>query len=109
MGIFDLRVFYSHVRSHRHRSLPQIYRSQEQEKRRQYERILKLERRTFTPLVLSAMGGAGPAATAFLKRLADKYASRKSSSYAQTLNWLYVVYRLRCSGQAYFACEAQEL
>ena len=40
------------------------------------------------PLVFSATGGAGPAATAFLKRLADKYASQKSSSYAHTLNWL---------------------
>ena len=87
---FDVRVFYPHARSHGHRSLPQIYRSQEQEKRRQYEeRILNVERGTFTPLVFSAMGGAGPAAaTAFLKRLADKYAPRKSSSYAQTLNWI---------------------
>ena len=42
----------------------------------------------FTPLVFSATGGAGPAATAFLKRLADKYAWQKSSSYAQTLNWI---------------------
>ena len=88
-AFFDVRVFYPHARSHRHRSLPQIYRSQEQEKRRQYEeRILNVERGTFTPLVFSATGGAGPAATAFLKRLADKYSSRKSSSYAQTLNWI---------------------
>ena len=88
-AFFDVRVVYPHARSHRHRSLPQIYRSQEQEKRRQYEeRILNVERGTFTPLVFSATGGAGPAATAFLKRLTDKYASRKSSSYAQTLNWI---------------------
>ena len=88
-AFFDVRVFYPHARSHRRRSLRQIYRSQEQEKRRQYEeRILNVERGTFTPLVFSATGGAGPAATAFLKRLADKYSSRKSSSYAQTLNWI---------------------
>ena len=91
-AFFDVRVFYPHARSHRHRSLPQIYRSQEQEKRRQYEeRILNVERGTFTPLVFSATGGAGPAATAFLKRLGGgggEYSSRKSSSYAQTLNWI---------------------
>ena len=50
-AFFDVRVFYPHARSHRRRSLPQIYRSQEQEKRRQYkERILNVERGTFTPL-----------------------------------------------------------
>ena len=88
-AFFDVRVFYPHARSHRHRSLPQIYRSQEQEKCWQYEeRILNVERGIFTLLVFSATGGAGPAATAFLKRLADKYSSRKSSSYAQTLNWI---------------------
>ena len=26
-ALFDVRVFYPHARSHRHRSLPQIYRS----------------------------------------------------------------------------------
>ena len=49
-------------------STAQIHRSQEQEKRRQYEEriyILNVERGTFTPLVFSATGGAGPAATAF--------------------------------------------
>ena len=86
---FDVRVFYPHARSHCHRSLPQIYRSQEMEKRRQYqERILNVDGGTFTPLVFSAMGGAGPAASTFLKCLADKIATKKSTTYAQALGWL---------------------
>ena len=86
---FDVGVFYPHARSHCHRSLPQIYRSQEMEKRRQYqERILNVDGGTFTPLVFSAMGGAGPAASTFLKRLADKIATKKSTTYAQALGWL---------------------
>ena len=72
-AFFDVRVIYPHARSHRHRSLPEIYRSQEQEKRRQYEeRILTVERGTFTPLVFSATGGAGPAATLSLLETAGR-------------------------------------
>ena len=34
------------------------------------------------------MGGAGPAASTFLKCLADKIATKKSTTYAQALGWL---------------------
>ena len=86
---FDVRVFYPHAGSHCHRSLPQIYPSQEMEKRRQYqERILNVDEGTFTPLVFSAMGGAGPAASTFLKGLADKVATKKATTYAHPIGWL---------------------
>ena len=84
--VLMLGSFNPHARSHCQRSLPQIYRSQEMEKRRQYqERILNVDGGTFTPLVFSAMGGAGPAASTFLKCLADKIATKKSTTYAQAL------------------------
>ena len=86
---FDMRVFYPHARSYRHRTLEQLYRAQEQDKRRDYEdRVRNVERGTFTPLVFSATGGAGPAATTFLKRLADKLSEKRNSSYSQTAGWL---------------------
>ena len=60
---FDVRVFYPHARSYQHRTLEQLYRSQEQDKRRDYkDRVRNVERGTFTPFVFSATGGAGPAA-----------------------------------------------
>ena len=34
------------------------------------------------------MGGAGPAASIFLKCLADKVAMKKSTTYGQALGWL---------------------
>lgn len=86
---FDVRVFHPHARSYRHRQLTQIYRSHEQEKRRQYEeRIREIDRGTFTPLVFATSGGAAPAATTFLKRLASKLAEKKTASYSQTIGWL---------------------
>ena len=39
--------------------------------------FLNVDGGTFTPLVFSAMGDAGPAASTFLKRLADKDATKK--------------------------------
>ena len=40
------------------------------------------------PLVFSATGGAGPAATTLLRRLANKVSEKRSSSYSQTLGWI---------------------
>ena len=82
-------MFYPHARSYRHRTLEQFYRSHEPDKRRYYEdRVRNVERGTFIPLVYSATGGAGPAATTFLKLLADKVAEKRNSSYSQTVGWL---------------------
>ena len=86
---FDMRVFYPHARSNHHRTLEQLYRAQEQDKHRDYEdRVRNVERGTFTPLVFSATEGAGPAATTFLKRLADKLSEKRNSSCSQTVGWL---------------------
>ena len=52
--------------SHRHCTLEQLHRSHEQDKRRDYEdRVPNVERGTFTPLVFSATGGAGPTTATF--------------------------------------------
>ena len=99
-----------HSYSHCHRSLPQIYRSQETEKHGQYqERILNVDRRTFTPLVFSALGGASPAASTFLKRLADKVAPKRSTMYAEALGWLSAACHLPFSDQASSVCMELDL
>ena len=86
---FDVRVFYAHARSYVNLPIAKVYRNQEREKRRAYEqRIREVERGTFTPLVFSTTGGAGPAATAFLKRLASHLAEKKQSDYATAMRWL---------------------
>ena len=42
--------------------------------------IRNVDRGTFTPLVFTTAGGAGPAANVFLKRLADKVAENKNAT-----------------------------
>ncbi len=46
------------------------------------------EHATFTPLVMSATGGMGCAATTFYKRLASMIAEKRGTAYAVTLNWI---------------------
>ena len=61
-AFINVRVFNPYTQSNRHGPLSSIYRKHEQEKKRKYDqRELEVEHATFTPLVLSTMGGMGHA------------------------------------------------
>ncbi len=65
------------------------YRKNELEKKRCYEeRIREIEHGSFTPLVLSAAGGIGPAATIVYKRLASLISEKQGRQYSSTLHWV---------------------
>ena len=86
---FDVRVFYPHAHSYRSMQVPVVYRNHERQKRNEYEeRIREVDKGSFTPLVFSSSGGAGPAATTMLKRLANIYAEKKTTSYSEAIAWL---------------------
>ena len=85
----NVRVFNPSAQSNRHGPLSSVYRKHEQEKKRQYDqRVREVEHATFTPLVLSATGGMGRAATTFYKRLTSMIAKKRGTAYAVTLNWI---------------------
>ena len=86
---FDVQVFNPNVRSNRPSSLPSLYRRHERQKRTKYEqRIRDVERSSFCPLIFSTSGGAGPAASSFLKRLAEKLSDSSEEPYSTTMGWL---------------------
>ena len=88
-AFFDVRVFHPNARSYRHRTIQQTFRMLEQEKRRAYEtRIRQVDGGSFTPLVFTTAGGAGPAGSVFLKHLGSKIAEKKDAPYSQTIGWL---------------------
>ena len=90
---FYVQVLNPNVQSNVLFSLPSLYRRHERQKRAKYEqRIRDVERSTFCPLIWSTSGGAGPAATCFLKRLADKLSEKIEEPYCTTMGWL------RCRG-----------
>ena len=87
-AFFDVRIFSPFARSNQG-TLNAVYRRQEQEKRRKYgQRVSELEHASFVPLVFTCTGGAGPAATTFLKRLADRISSTHQLSYNEAIVWL---------------------
>ena len=82
----DVRVFNPFAPSNRSSSLAARYQSHEREKRRRYgQRVQEVERASFVPVVFSATGGAGRAASALLKRIAALSAEKSGEPYAMVM------------------------
>ena len=96
-AFLDVRVFNPCAQSNRRSPLTSVYRRHEQEKKRQYEqRVREVEHATFTPLVMSAAGGMGRAATTFYRRLASMISEKRNIEYSQTVNWIRCKLSLLC-------------
>ena len=88
-AFFDIRVFNPYAPTNCKSTTESAYRRHEREKRRCYERrILEVEHGAFTPLVFSAVGGMGTAATVMYKRLAFLLADKHAQSYPKTMSWI---------------------
>ena len=85
-----MRVTHPNSDSHIHKTLPQLYKEHEEEKKRVYEeRVIEAEKGSFIPLVFSTSGGTGPLCRSFLKKLAHQITDIKSEQYED------VIYHLR--------------
>ena len=66
-----------------------MYRSHENEKKNAYnQRVIKVEKATFTPLVFSTTGGMGEECTAFLKHLAEKISTKTGQRYCEVIAFI---------------------
>ena len=84
---FDVRVFNSYALSNQTSTVQKCYIRHEREKRRSYEeRLREIELSTFTPIVFSMSGGAGPAAIVMMSRLASLIAEKKGLSFSIVMN-----------------------
>ena len=84
--IFYVHLFNPNVQGNVLSSLPSLYRRHECQKWAKCEqRIRDVERSTFFPLIWSTLGGAGPAATRFLKCLADKLSEKTEEPFCTTM------------------------
>ena len=54
--------------------------------RKYNQRVLTVEKGSFTPLVYTTFGGWGPLATRYHKRLAEKIATRKNEEYRDVIS-----------------------
>jgi hypothetical protein len=86
---FDIRVFYPHASSYLSRSLPSLCVAFEKTKKNQYnDRVIEVERGSFTPLVFSSCGGMGIEASMALKKLAVDLAEKKKQEYSAVIGLL---------------------
>ena len=75
---FDIRVTHPNATSNMTKSLEAIYESNENQKKRFYnDRVLHVEKASFTPLVFTTTGGMGKECTQFNKRLAEMISEKK--------------------------------
>ena len=62
---------------------------QERRKRLEYaERIIHVDRGSFTPLVFTTVGGAAPECSMFLKRLCTLLAEKGDKSYGEVMSYV---------------------
>lgn len=80
MAFFDVRVFNPFAKSHMHKKLETVFRSNEKEKKDDYnQRIIQVEHGSFTPVVMSAMGGFGNETSRFISKLVEKTAEKSGN------------------------------
>ena len=86
---FDIRVTHPNNPSNCNKSLRQIYKEHQREKKNKYnERIIEVEKATFVPLIFTTSGGMGPECEKFNKRLAELIAIKRKESYADVITYI---------------------
>ena len=92
----DIRIMHPNSQSYLNKPVKDVYALHEQKKKRLYnERVLQVERGSFTPIVGSTFGGWGKEAERHHKRIATLIAAKKNEEYADVMN--YIRTRLRFS------------
>ena len=85
----DVRIFHPNAPTHIDKPIEQIYESQEREKKNEYnERIIQVEKGSFTPIVMSTSGGMGVEAKKYHKRIATLIADKRDERYSDVINYL---------------------
>ena len=85
----DVRVVHPNSPSYRGKSIKDIYKVHEESKKRTYnQRIIQVEKASFTPLVFSTTGGMAPESTRFHRRVAELIAMKTKEEYSHVMNHL---------------------
>ena len=88
-AFFDIRVVNPLALSNSTKELSAMYADHEKGKKREYnERILQIEKGSFSPVVFSCFGGAGPEANAVIRKLAVKICEKRNETYSDTVSYL---------------------
>ena len=84
---FDVRVVHPNAPSYNGKDVEKIYQQNEREKKSKYnQRVIQVEKATFTPLVFTTTGGMAPECTKFHKKVAELISWKTKEEYSQVMN-----------------------
>ena len=85
----DVRVVHPNAPSYRGKTIEKIYEENEKEKKRTYnQRIVQVEKASFTPLVFTTSGGMAPECTKFHKKIAEHISRKTKEEYSHVMSHL---------------------
>ena len=85
----DVRIMHPNCDSYINKPIEEVYLDHENRKKNEYnERVIQVEKGTFTPVVMSIFGGMGKEAEKLNKRLATLIAKKKKERYADVLGYM---------------------
>ena len=88
-AFFDVMVLNPFAQTNWSKEIKTMYSSAEAVKKRKYnERILQVDKGTFTPLVFSCSGGMATEASKMLKHLALRSSVKKQERYSETMSFI---------------------
>ena len=83
----DVRVLHPNSPSYQGKSVEKVYEEHEKAKKKSYnQRIIQVERATFTPLVFSTSGGMARECTKYHKKIAELVANKTKEEYSKVMN-----------------------
>ena len=89
MAFFDVRVFNPFAKSHLSSNLETVFKSNETAKKKEYnDRVIQVEHGSFTPVVMSSMGGFGFETSRFISKLIEKIAIKKDLEQSVVANYV---------------------
>ena len=84
--LFDVRVTHQTADSYMTKSLEVLYAENENQKKRAYnDRVINVEKATFTPLIFTTTGGMGPECQKLNKRIAESIAHKRNEEYSHVM------------------------
>ena len=85
----DIRIMHPNAPSYIDKPLDKVYEQHENAKKGCYnERIIQVEKGTFTPIVMSTFGGCGVEANKFHKRIATLIAEKRNERYSDVITYM---------------------
>ena len=83
----DIRVIHPNSPSYVNKPIEKLYTEHETKKKNEYlERVLQIEKGSFTPIVLSTYGGFAPEAVRHHRRIATLISEKRNEEYADVIN-----------------------